>query len=289
MACTLGQMPLRNRPPIKQLAILSALLAIGSNICAQEGPDVERSIAAWEKSATFFPNEALAGFEKLGGDSETGPREARFGYAVALLSAVPSTEGRLNEAERIFRSLADSGDDNFGLGSRFLLGRLAQIYRSPSDPGTAAGYFQGLVDDHPDTRWGQMSLVKLAMVLIYAMPDAGSPEERIAMGKELLEKATNRDSRRDLNLIIGSAHFHYDLDPTGAVGFLIDAEEEGELDVGTRADVLIRIGELLVLSGRPKEAIVYYQRFVDDFYGAARRYAVEQKILALESGKETIP
>ena len=29
--------------------------------------------------------------------------------------------------------------------------------------------------------------------------------------------------------------------------------------------------------------------FVDDFYGAARRYAVEQKILALQEGRETIP
>jgi hypothetical protein len=278
-----------NRLPIKQLTALSALLVIGSTVYAQGGSDAERSIAAWEKSATFFPNEALAGFQQLGGGLETGPREARFGYAVALLSAVPSTEGNLDEAERIFGSLADTGDDEFGLGSRFLLGRMAQIYRSPSDPRAATGHFQWLVDHHLNTRWGQMSLVKLAMVLIYAMPDAGGPEERIAKGTELLEKAVNRDSRRDLNLIIASAHFHYGLEPTGAVEYLIEAEEEGDLDVGTRSDVLIQIGELLVLSGRVDEAIVYYKRFVDDFYGAARRYAVEQKILALQAGEETIP
>ena len=93
MDCTLGSMPSRSRLPIKQLTILSAILVVGSTICAQTGSDAERSIAAWEKSATFFPNEALAGFRQLGGDLETGPREARFGYAVALLSAVPSTEG----------------------------------------------------------------------------------------------------------------------------------------------------------------------------------------------------
>lgn len=282
-------MPLRNRIPIKRLTFLTAMLVIGSTICAQTGSEAERSAAAWEKSATFFPNEALAGFRQLGGNLETGSREARFGYGVALLSAVPSTEANLNEAERVFGLLADSGDDDYGLGSHFLLGRLAQIYRSPSDPGTAIRHFQWLVDHHVNTRWGQMSLVKLAMVLIYAMPDAGSPEERIAMGTELLEKAVNRDSRRDLNLIIASAHFHYELEPTGAVGFLIAAEEEGDLDVGTRSDVLIQIGELLVLSGRTEEAIVYYQRFVDEFYGAARRYAVEQKILALQAGEETIP
>jgi len=278
-----------HRFPIKQLTLLSAVLAIGSVGGAQTGSDGEQMKKAWEKSATFFPNDAMSRFQNLGGDQETGSREARFGYAVALLSAVPSTEYRLDKAEGIFEYLAESGDDDFGLGSRFLLGRLAQIYRSPSDPAEAARQFRLLIDRHLNTRWGQMSLVKLGMVLIYAMPDGGSPEERIAMGKELLEMATSRDARRDLNLIIASAHFHYDLDPTGAVEFLIDAEEEGDLDIGTRSDVLIRIGELLVLSGRPDDAIVYYQRFVDNFYGAARRYAVQQKILALQTGKETIP
>ena len=77
----------------------------------QTGLDAERWTSAWEKSATFFPNEALSGFKQLGGDSETGPREARFGYAVALLSAVPSTKARLDEAELIFTDLSTSGDD----------------------------------------------------------------------------------------------------------------------------------------------------------------------------------
>ncbi len=277
-------MSLRKLLLIKTLVVLYASLAIGVGVAAQSASD-----AAWEKAATFFPNESLAGFKALHGDRADGPRDARFGYAVSLLSATPSTEQRLDEAESIFANLSDSGDDDFGLGSRFLLGRLFQIYRSPSDPDRAAEQFRWLVENHPESRWGQMALTKLTMVVVYALPGIGTPEERISEGDVLLEKAVTPDARRDINMILASAHFHYELEPTGALPYLIAAEEGGLLDAGTRSDVLVRIGELLALAGRPEEAIVYYGRFVDDFYGAARRYAVEQKILALQEGRETIP
>jgi hypothetical protein len=134
-----------------------------------------------------------------------------------------------------------------------------------------------------------MALTKLTIIVVYALPDAGEPPERIRAGTELLGQAMTPDARRDINMILASAHFHYELEPTGALPFLLAAEEGGYLDVGTRSDVLVRLGELLVLADRVDEAIVYYQKFVDDFYGAARRYAVEQKILALQEGRETIP
>lgn len=277
-------MPCRNLQPIKDLMSVIMGCCIAAAGFAQDD-----GVQGWESAATFFPNESMIEFQRLGGDRVDGPREARFGYAVSLLSSTPSTEQKLNEAEVIFEDLAASSDDHFALGARYLLGRLYQIYRSPSDPTRAAEHFRFLVTHHLDTRWGQMALTKLTMVVVYALPGAGEPEQRIQSGRELLGLAATPDADRDINLILASAHFHYDLEPTGALPFLIAAEEGGNLDVGTRSDVLVRIGELLVLEGRTDEAIVYYQRFVDDFYGAARRYAVEQKILALQEGRETIP
>ena len=262
---------------------------VGLVVCFCGHSESNPTTEAWEKAASFFPNESMDGFQELGGDRDDGPREARFGYAVSLLSATPSTKQRLDEAEQIFTDLSASGNDDYGLGARFLLGRIAQIYRSPSDPAAAAEHFRWLVEHHPESRWGQIGLTKLAMVLVYALPSAGTPEERIAEGRKLLDLAFLPDSQRDINMILASAHFHYKLEPTDALPFLLAAEAGGNLDVGTRSDVLVRIGELLVLAGRKDEAIEYYQKFVADFYGAARRYAVEQKILAIQEGRETIP
>lgn len=277
-------MPCHNLQPIKDL-----MLVIMGILVATAGYGQDDAVNGWESAATFFPNESMMIFQRLGGDKDDGPREARFGYAVSLLSSTPSTEQKLDEAEVVFEDLATSGEDDYALGSRYLLGRLYQIYRSPSDPTRAAEQFRQLVALNPDSRWGQMALTKLTMVVVYALPDAGEPEQRIQAGGELLDLATSPDAQRDINLILASAHLHYDLEPTDALPFLIAAEAGGNLDIGTRSDVLVRIGELLVLAGRTDEAIVYYQRFVEDFYGAARRYAVEQKILALQEGRETIP
>lgn len=277
-------MPCCNLRLIKNLVVL----AMGV-LMADPGYGQAEAIEGWESAATFFPNESMMVFQRLGGDQPDGPREARFGYGVSLLSATPSTEQRLNEAEAIFEDLAGSGEDRFALGSRFLLGRISQIYRSPSDPARAAEHFHQLIEAHPDSRWGQMALTKLTMVVVYALPDAGEPQSRIVAGEALLGLARNPDSRRDINMILASAVFHYGLEPTDALPFLMAAEAEGNLDVGTRSDVLVRIGELLVMADRTDEAIVFYRKFVDDFYGAARRYAIEQKILALEEGRETIP
>jgi hypothetical protein len=262
---------------------------IGLVVCFCGRSESNLAADAWEKAASFFPNESMADFKQLGGDLEDGPREARFGYAVSLLSATPSTKLRLDEAEQIFSDLSATGNDDYGLGARFLLGRLTQIYRSPSDPTAAAEHFRWLVENHPESRWGQIALTKLAMVLVYTLPGAGTPAERIAEGRKLLDLASIPDSRRDINMILASAHFHYKLEPTDALPFLIAAEAGGNLDVGTRSDVLVRIGELMVLDGRKDEAIEYYQKFVDDFYGAARRYAVQQKSLELQEGRDTIP
>lgn len=277
-------MPRRNHPLSKDLMAVIMGILVAAVSYGQED-----AVKGWESAATFFPNESMMVFQRLGGDQIDGPREARFGYAVSLLSSTPSTEQKLNDAEVVFEDLAASGEDHFALGSRYLLGRLYQIYRSPSDPTRAAEQFRQLVALNRDSRWGQMALTKLTMVVVFALPDAGEPEQRIQAGRELLDLAITPDAQRDINMILASAHFHYDLEPTGALPFLLAAEEGGYLDVGTRSDVLVRIGELLVLAGRTDEAIVYYQRFVDDFYGAARRYAVEQKILALQEGRETIP
>ncbi|MEZ5278216.1 MAG: tetratricopeptide repeat protein [Opitutaceae bacterium] len=283
------------RSPLLSLFVRSSLITatlVGALSCRLMGAGEERGAdeimkAAWESAATFFPNESLLGFGELGGGLEEGPREARFGYAVALLSANPATREQLDLAESIFLSLAESGDDELGLGSRFLLGRIHQIYRSPMEPEEAARHFQLLIDEHPESRWAQMSLVKLGLLIVYSLPDAGAPAERLAAAGELLAKATGRDARRDLHLLMASAHFHYKLEDTGALPHLVAAEEEGVLDIGSRADVLVRIGELYVLAGQPGNAVPYYRRFVSEYYGDQRRYAVQKKIEAITGEEET--
>ena len=242
--------------------------------------------AAWEKAATFFPDEAATGFEKAGGNLEDGPREARLGYAVALLSANPSTRERLDLAQSIFESLAGSGHDEYGLAAGYLLGRLHQIYRSPTEPEMAESRFRRLIEAQPESRWAQMSLVKLGILIVYSLPDAGTPDERVEAARALLPRAVSADARRDLNLLIASAHFHYELEPTGALSHLIAAEEGGGLDIGSRADILVRIAELLVLSGQPESAVNYYRRFVREYYGDERRFAVQKKIEGITGEEE---
>ena len=59
------------------------------------------------------------------------------------------------------------------------------------------------------------------------------------------------------------------------------------MDIGSRADILVRIGELYVLSGQPENGVTYYRRFVSEYYGDQRRYAVQKKIEAITGEDES--
>ncbi len=216
------------------------------------------------------------------GDSQTASREARFDQAVSLLERQPATAEQVGGARRLLAALAEGGDDDPGLGSRYFLGRIAQYYQDRPDLPEAARQFRLLVNSRPDSLWAQTALTRLAVLQIYGLDPGIIPAVRIAAAGRLLARATNPMAASEIHLVIEDAIFHFRLPPAQALPHLLAAGNIGLLDGPTRADVLVQIAEVSSLLGRTADARTYYGKLLAEFPRDERHYMVGLRLAALK-------
>ena len=111
------------------------LVAATSVVAEPEG-----EVGVWQKVSSYLTKEALIELKDL--PEATTPatrREREFCWAVVTLDQQPLSESRLDDVEeRLQALLAMQGDDEIAAASRYLLGRIAQIYRGSPQMESAA-------------------------------------------------------------------------------------------------------------------------------------------------------
>jgi len=205
-------------------------------------------------------------------------RQADFRRGLAFVSQQPATGVRLDQASRIFAGLADSGEDDVALGSRFFLGRIAQHHRQIPNPAEAARQYARLISEHPHSCWAQTALAPLALLEIYALDTAASPAVRLARAERLFAYAETASARSNLHMAIAYAVFFYRLPSAEALPHLLAAEPLHRIDALLRGDVLVQIAELSRLAGDKPQAARYYQAYLDEYPVDLRRYLIRQRL-----------
>ena len=238
----------------------------------------------WSALAGYQTGRALKTFEthRESADSATA-REARFGYAVALLDDQPITASKLDESRRLFTALADSGTDDFAQGARFFLGRIAQHHVVEPNALEASRQFRQLISEHVDSVWAQTALSRLALLEIYELNPKAAPADRIAAAEKLLADARTPKAECEVHYVIANAICFYRLSTAGALPHLLAAERLDRLGWNERREVLVQIAELSRLAGNAQQAAEYYRKFLAENPRDQRHYIVQERLNALVS------
>jgi len=239
-------------------------------------------IAIWHQVATYLSQEAMVELSDLPKPRDaTGQRERDFCAAVVLLDQQPITEGRLDEVERQLNALlAISQGDDIGRACRFLLGRIAQIFRGEPDLKRATEFYRALINESADDHWSDLARVKLAMLELYALP-APNPTTRIAAVEALIPGVTERVTLRDLHRLAARGVMFYELDPARALEHLLAADAIGGLRGTPAADQVVQIGNLAWELGRRDLADTYRERLRTDFPRDPRIYHLDRRFAGL--------
>ncbi|MCC6416027.1 MAG: hypothetical protein IT582_08965 [Opitutaceae bacterium] len=249
-------------------------VCLGGSLSAAE-PTME----VWRKVASYLSKEAQIEFNALPAAAGVAARRERdFCAAVVQLDQQSLSEARLDEVEQRLKALvAAEGNDTIARAARFLLGRMAQLYRANPDVGLAAEYFRGLVEQPGADRWGDAARIKLAVLRAYVLPAVGDAAARVAAVEALLPAAKDPVVVRDLHRVAARAIMFYNLPPAAALRHLVAADALGGLSGTLGADQLVQIGELAWDTGDAALATRYYERLRAEYPRDPRIFLMDQR------------
>ncbi len=258
--------------------LLVAGLSLRLFVPLRGGDPADPDRAAWELLAAYRPEAALAQFRSAAGGVS---RSGQFGEAMALLAQPLPVPDRVTRGRALLEGVAAGHDNDLALAARFYLARVATLQAEPSDPRAAATGFERLIAEHPDSRWAQAAVPRLAILRLYTAAGPADPAARIAEAERLVPAARLPSTSAGLHLVIADAVTYYRLPDAGALPHLLEAEQTGVLDVVTRADVLVQIGELARLGGDRALAERFYRTFLREYPRDSRQFPVRRQLAAL--------
>jgi hypothetical protein len=124
---------------------------------------------------------------------------------------------------------------------------------------------------------------RLAILLLCTEAGPAGAAARVAAAEQLLPFARSPLAVTELHLVIADAVFHYRLPEALALPHLLAAARAGAMDVPTRGDTLVQIGELSRIAGDAAQAAASYRMFLADFPRDSRQFAVRQKLAELDA------
>ena len=268
----LGLIPLRR--------LLCAGLCGILSVAAEPAPE----ISVWEKVSVYQSAEAERALGLLPeASNQQAVRERDFCAAVVHLDQQPLSESRLDDVEKRLQALIEvEGNDEIARASRYLLGRIAQIFRAKPDVLQAAEYFRGLVEQPGPGIWGEQARLKLTVLTLYALP-IKTPAERIELVESYAVAARDPIAVRDIHRLVARAILFYNLLPERALKHLLEADEIGGLRGTQAADQLVQIGELAWDEGKEEMAAHYYDRLSKEYPRDPRIFTMQQRL----AGKPT--
>lgn len=250
------------------LCALTAGLRAAAPAAADEVRDV------WQLVADHLGRDA---YVKLDGLKGPATRERKFAAAVVAVDYQPVTQDRLREAGATFAELA-KGDDEIAAASAYLEARLYQIHLQERDYGRAAELYRALAARQPHSHWAQLGIVKLGLLLLYALPEPATPAARIAAAAALLPQLQERELVRDLELQVGRAGSFYDQPLDSILPHLLAADRIGGLIGQAREDLIVTLGELSMRAGHYPQARSYFERYEREYTYNMRLVTVRRRL-----------
>jgi len=256
MATAPAQFSYRSR---SAACLIGAVLALTATLPAA----ASTTASAWRELAAGNSREARAAFVRERTNQPAAIRETKIGEAIALLSLQPVTATNRDAARRLFTDVATSTpEDTWTLQAHYFLGRIAELHTTPTDLAGAAAHYEWLVTHHPASEWGQLALVKYAVVQLQEPVAPDETHRRYQRLVTLESKLAETSARRDFHLVLGAACLQHDLGLEQALRHFLVAEAAGVRQPIRAATVLIQIAELSRQLGRMSQARTYYERFL---------------------------
>jgi len=260
----------RRKPQIAPLRVRLVTLALISILSGctdgkERADNREKSLTGWDLAAKYRFNESRRWFRNAAAKSEgRALRMARYGEALALLNAIPKTNGNIERAEAIFTDLARGPqDDAITPRAMYHHGRIQQIHLRVPDLGKASAIYREMISRWPEEMFTQMAIVKLATIQLY---EPTSPEEKrrryteLAALEDLLRFAP---PRRDFHYVMGVACLSLELSKERALYHLIACEDAGITLPVIRINTYCRIGVTAKQLGRYELAAAYFRKFME--------------------------
>jgi len=239
-----------------------------------ELPASDDTAAAWQLMADHLVRDA---YMKLDGSRGAPTREHEFAQAVVAVDYQPVTQDRLHEAEATFAGLA-RGNDEIADASAYMQARLFQVHFQQPDYQRAAQHYRALADRHPESHWAQLGLVKLSLLLLYALPEPSDPAGRMAAATALLGRIHEEKLQRDLHLQIAHAGTFYEQPLELVLAHLKEVNRIGGLVGQVPEDLAIELGELSLRAGRYAESRAYFEAYLRDFTPNLRSVTVRRRL-----------
>ncbi|HEY9250863.1 MAG TPA: hypothetical protein VIO38_17100 [Rariglobus sp.] len=263
---TLFPHPWRTGIPVRRLVWITTVLGA---LPLQASPWIEVTTGLFNEAHSVFVAE---GKTASGADRRT----VRYGEAVSLLNVQPRTHANIDKAYALFEEIrSTSPDDDLGIASRYMQGRIEQVQRATPDLAKADAIFSGLGRDHPAHPVAQRARVKLALIRLYADIDAAERRRRYDEFSAGAASLTDAGAKVQMHLLLGefARRLHYGHEQEFA--HLLAADEAGVTKRRLQGELLVRIGDLARLTGRPGVARDYYTRYLEQFPRTDRRSLIE--------------
>ena len=235
-------------------------------------------VAAWNSLANFRPDIALPMFERLAAARSEDPGLMALGRALSLVAQGNPIPDRIDKAETGLAALASGPSADIAEAALFFLGRLESIHRDPPDAVRAAAILRALIRRDPGSVWAQAAVPRLAILILYTPAGPADPRARLAQAGALRSLARTPSVNAALQVVVADAVFHWRLPPTEALPCLLEAERSGGLDPLTRSDVLVQLGELSRMAGKPADAGRFYRAFLAEYPRDSRNYPVRRRL-----------
>lgn len=248
--------------------------------CQYSSAETEKSLAnAWKTASLTLVNESNAEFRELLAKDTPDRRQLRFGEAATLINVQPKTAANLDNAVAVFQDLAEEDpNDDIAVYSRYLIGRVAQIHRLDADLELAANTYRELLRDHPQNKFAQRAVPKLAVIELFDPLRSPDDQTGALEIEAFAANLTDPLAIRDTALMLADYYTMIAPNDTKALENLLIANEQGIQRYKFRATVLVRIAELSRRTGNPDQAVDYYQMFLDEFQRDQRRTLIEERI-----------
>ncbi len=240
---------------------------------------------AWLDTAQLFVSEAHSAFEQL---EKTGPadtrREAALGAAVTLLELPPQSHARVEQSAAALRLLyKENSNDSTGLAAGYLLGRIRQVFNPEGQAEPSPPELISLADNHPDSVYGQLAMLKLTLHQLYLPQSDPTPAARLRSLAKYEAKITFPNLQREYHLLIANAQIFFEIQEPEALRHLQSALELGIPNAVMRADVLVQIGEIARALGQDRVAEISYRRFLEENVHDERIMMVRDRLTELET------
>ena len=255
---------------------------------ASDSPSLSQ---AWDLSRLYRFNEAAEAFEtRLATSTSETVLETKFGFAVNLINRQPKTRANIDRAHILLGEIAEAApDSDFGIASRYFLGRIAHLHLHPARIDESIEHFRYLVEHHPRHFWGQAAASKYGFLLLYRQIP---PEERERSFRELELLAVNLPSpylRSNFHFMLGTEAVRFDFLPERALFHFVEADRAGLIKGRARTDGLLRVGELARRLGERELAARYYRRYLSEFRRDPPRDFVRARLQELEAKDREAP